>query len=159
MRVCLISVVLAASGVASPALSDALPGPISATVQRVVDGDTLEVRARIWINQDITVLVRLDGIDAPELRGSDCPSERERARAARDFAARWSAEAGSTVTLTNVRQGKWAGRVVADVVDPSRDDIDADLAAALVDAGLATPGARRVDEAWCPLVMDVTADG
>ena len=46
---------------------DVLPGPIPATIERVVDGDTIDVRARIWLGQEIVVRVRLAGLDAPEL--------------------------------------------------------------------------------------------
>jgi hypothetical protein len=44
-----------------------LPGPIPAELVRVIDGDTIEVRARIWLDLDLTTRVRLAGIDAPEL--------------------------------------------------------------------------------------------
>ncbi|HEY4265726.1 MAG TPA: hypothetical protein VGM72_10435, partial [Micropepsaceae bacterium] len=56
--------------------AEALEGPVSAVVQRVVDGDTIEVRAAIWLGQSLTVRVRIDGVDAPELKAR-CPEERQ----------------------------------------------------------------------------------
>ena len=43
-----------------------LKGPVAANVERVIDGDTVIVKARIWLDQDLTVVVRLAGIDAPD---------------------------------------------------------------------------------------------
>jgi endonuclease YncB( thermonuclease family) len=70
--VVLATCLIGAIGITSRSIAgDLLEGPVTATVERVVDGDTLAVRAKIWIGHEIDVLVRLRGIDAPELRG-DC---------------------------------------------------------------------------------------
>src|SRR5882757_1213192 len=87
---CLLLLFAAASGEAvfAPApqriVAEGLEGPVKAIVQRVVDGDTIEVRAFIWLGQSVLIRVRIDGVDAPELEAR-CPAERERALAARDF--------------------------------------------------------------------------
>ena len=65
-------------------MSETIPGPIPATVLRIIDGDTIVVRARIWLGQDLDTLVRLDGVDAPELKGR-CPYENRLALKARAF--------------------------------------------------------------------------
>ena len=67
----------------APTLAHAepLPGPVPAEIVRVVDGDTVRVRAKVWLDLHLDVLVRIRGIDAPELNG-DCPEEREGAAAA-----------------------------------------------------------------------------
>ena len=53
----------------APAYPRALiEGPVPAIVTRVIDGDTIEVRVQIWLEQEILVRIRLAGIDAPELR-------------------------------------------------------------------------------------------
>ena len=57
---------------------EVLRGPYDADVLHVVDGDTLVVKARIWLGTAVEIKVRLQGIDAPELRGS-CTAERRRA--------------------------------------------------------------------------------
>jgi len=60
-------------GAGAPA-AERLPGPVLARVMTILDGDTLEVQARIWLGQAVTTRVRLDGIDAPELIGK-CGAE------------------------------------------------------------------------------------
>ena len=119
-----------------------LSGPIRARVLRVVDGDTLVVRARIWLGQDVRTLVRLSGIDAPEMRGR-CEAERIAARRARTL-LRALVGAGAVV-LTDIRLGKYAGRVLARVTTPAGEDV----ADRIRQAGLARAygGGRR--GSWC----------
>lgn len=116
-------------------------GPVEAVVERVVDGDTLSVRAHIWLGQDVRVMVRILGIDAPEMRGK-CADERALAVIATDYLRKFE---GTNVTLTQIANGKFAGRVLA-VVHHSQQG---DLGAALLSAGLARAydGGRRSD--WC----------
>lgn len=118
-----------------------IPGPIPVTVIATIDGDTLEVSARIWPDQTVRTAVRLDGIDAPELRG-DCDGERALAREARDVLATM---AGRRVLLLRVRHDKYGGRVVARVLDEHGGDVGDRLIA----AGVARPynGERR--GSWC----------
>ncbi len=47
------------------ALRQDIPGPILARVVEVIDGDTILVEARIWLDQVVTTRVRLAGVDAP----------------------------------------------------------------------------------------------
>jgi endonuclease YncB( thermonuclease family) len=130
--------------VASPAAeaAETLPGPIPARLVEVIDGDTLRVRARIWLGQEIETAVRLAGVNAPELAGK-CDSERRLARTARASLAQ--ALGGGDLVLTDVTWDKYGGRVVATVRTPSGDD----PTAALLAEGLARPygGGRR--EGWC----------
>ncbi len=126
----------------SPALSrETLSGPIAAELVRVVDGDTLAVRALIWPGQHIDIKVRLADIDAPELFRPSCTRERVRAQAARDFLVHHT---GHYVTLRTVHLGKYAGRVIARV----QTDKGEDLSTLLLQAGLA----RAMDDrtGWCP---------
>ncbi len=121
-----------------------LAGPVAAELVRVIDGDTLVVRAHIWLGQRLETRVRLDGLDTPELRGK-CDRERELARAARDWVAARLTETGANLTLTDIAYGKYAGRVLATV----RLGDGANLAQALIKAGYARPyqGGRR--GGWC----------
>lgn len=121
---------------------EVLPGPVPAELVRVVDGDTVLVRARIWLGQQVTVSVRLAGIDAPELR-SRCDAERAGAARARDFLSRRLA--GGGIALADIQYGKFAGRVVARLLD--RDG--ADLGAALLAEGLVRPYAGGPRQRWC----------
>ncbi len=120
-----------------------LPGPVPARVLRVIDGDTIVVRARVWIDQQIEIRVRLGGVDTPELRGR-CDFETTLARRARALVA---AKVGDRdIKLSRIRYGKFAGRVVARVELASGED----LGAVLMAAGLGRPynGAGR--KSWCP---------
>lgn len=119
-----------------------LEGPVAARVERVIDGDTLNVRARIWLDQELNVNVRLRGIDAPELRAG-CETELVRAEHARDTVIELLG--GGNVRLRHIAGGKYHGRVIADVtMEDGRD-----LADALLAAGVARPydGGRR--GSWC----------
>ncbi len=126
----------------APGLTELVPGPVQARVLRVIDGDTIVVRARIWLGQDIDTQVRLDGVDAPEIKGK-CERERRLAVRARDLILARSA--GGMVILSEIHYGKYAGRVVARVRPPGGGD----FSTALVEAGLgrAYEGGRR--ESWC----------
>jgi endonuclease YncB( thermonuclease family) len=121
--------------------AEALAGPVAAKVERVVDGDTIDVRADIWLGQTLLVRVRIDGVDAPELEAR-CPEERKLALAAREFLARRLGDA--PVKLTRIVYDKYGGRVRADVADSKGD-----VGEALLAAGLARPyhGERRAS--WC----------
>lgn len=117
-------------------------GPVRAHLLRVVDGDTIEVLARIWPDHFVETLVRLAGIDAPELRGR-CAEEVAQAERAK---ARLAALlAGGHLELVDVRYGKYAGRVVARVLTADGRDV----AAILLVEKLVRPydGGRR--EPWC----------
>lgn len=119
----------------------AFDGPVRAKVVQVIDGDTFEAAAQIWLGEAIDVRVRIEGIDAPELRAR-CDEERVRAEAARDFLT--SRIGGAEVELSGVRYDKYGGRVRAVVRDGSGD-----IGRAMIAAGLARPyrGERR--RSWC----------
>ena len=119
-----------------------LPGPVPAEVRRALDGDTLGVSARIWLGQEVETKVRLEGVDAPELRGA-CEAERAAARAARAWLD--AQLAGAAVRLVDVRFDKYGGRVLARVLDPQGRDVGA----ALVAEGLARAYDGRRREPWC----------
>ena len=120
----------------------ALSGSQPAQVLRVIDGDTFEARVRIWPGMDVTTLVRLRGVDAPELRGR-CVGERAQALAARDALMTLLRE--GAVAVARVTQDKYGGRVDADVSTAQT----ADVGQALIAAGVA----RRYDGGkrggWC----------
>lgn len=133
-------VTLLACSAAWPA--ERLPGPFRATVERVVDGDTLAVRVPIWIGQELAVLVRIRGVDAPERRGH-CAAERRMAAAATARLAALVAAGG--VTLTEVGGGKYFGRVLAAVATPDGRDVAAELIA----SGLVRPYGGERRRSWC----------
>lgn len=109
---------------------------------RVVDGDTIAVRARIWLGQEVETLVRVAGVDTPEKKGH-CDSERELARQAQSFVEAKLTE--GKVMLRDVSTDKYGGRVVARVFTP--DGVE--LAQAILTAGLGHPYFGRTKEGWC----------
>lgn len=125
LLLCLPALGAAASAMAASG-DDVLPGPVPAAVERVVDGDTLAVRAQIWVGMEVAVMVRLADIQAPELRRADCAAEREAGEAAR---AALAADAGHAVSLADIRHGVYAGRVIARVLSSDGADIGARLIA------------------------------
>ena len=129
----------------SPRADELLPGPVPAEVEVVVDGDTLEVRAQIWLDQEVRTLVRLEGIDAPELRGK-CPSEKTQALAAKAWLVSYlTASSEAEVLLFNISYEKYAGRVLATVQLPTGENLsDLLLAEGLVRA---YSGGKR--QGWC----------
>jgi len=129
---------LASAAAAADASTPPL-GPVAARLERVVDGDTVKMRATIWIDQELRVSVRLAGIDAPELFGPECAEEKRKARAAKAFVEDFL-KAGEA-KLHDIKRGKYAGRVIARIEADGRD-----LAAALLAAGHAVAGAKGE---WC----------
>ncbi|MBM3585020.1 MAG: nuclease [Alphaproteobacteria bacterium] len=120
-----------------------LPGPLATDPIAIVDGDTTRVRVRIWLDQDVETLVRLEGIDAPELKGR-CAVESALAQQARATLAGLIGE--GPVLLRDVRHDKYGGRVRAAVCD----DTGRDLGARLTEAGLARAYAGGARASWCP---------
>lgn len=130
----------------SPA-GERLAGPIGVRVLRVLDGDTLEVSAHIWLGQEVATRVRLAGIDAPELHGR-CRAERDLAVRARAHAMARLSPAGhwpAPARLYDVGAGKYGGRVLARVRTADGEDLGRSLLA----AGLARPYAGGSRRAWC----------
>lgn len=121
---------------------ETIPGPVAARLLGVIDGDTIIVRARIWLGQDVETRLRLDGVDAPELTGR-CDRERRAATAARNLIRALGVD--GRVILRDIQYGKYAGRVVARVETPA----GVDFTDALLQAGLGRPydGGRR--RPWC----------
>ena len=140
-----MATVAAAMLAGAPTLAgERLAGPIPARVLSVIDGDTVEVRARVWLGHEVRTRVRLAGIDAPELRGK-CAHETRLAAQARDFLTARLLVGPETVLLREVRYGKFAGRVLARVETTNGGDLGRDL----VDAGLAVPYDGRTRPVWC----------
>ena len=136
---------------------DRLAGPVPARVVSVIDGDMIEVRARVWLGHEVRTRVRLAGIDAPELTGK-CAHERALAVRARDFLSAKLApepEEPAEVVLRDIRHGKFAGRVLARVETAGGEDLGRGLLA----AGLARRYDGRTRAAWCDRAEAPEADG
>ena len=106
------------------------------------DGDTLYITMPGLPPELSEMLVRVAGVDTPEIRGK-CEAEKTLAIQARDFVIRSLNEARS-VSFCNPKWGKYGKRVIAEVVLDGKS-----LAAILIERGLGRPysGGRR--KGWC----------
>lgn len=141
-----IAVTFVCGWLAAPSVfaREVLPGPIGAELLEVKDGDTVRVRAAIWLGQDIEINVRIAGVDTPE-RGhrAKCATERVKAEKAHFFLEQFLG--AGPLTLTNIQYGKYAGRVVADVANGDFED----AGAALMGEGFARTYEGRKRQTWC----------
>ncbi len=122
----------------------AITGPISAKVVKVYDGDTFTVKAYPWPGITAKASVRVDGVDTPEIRGK-CAAEKQKAIEAREFVK--GLILGEVVQLENVKHGKYAGRVVAEVIL----DGGVSLAEKIISQGLGREYHGGAREGWCPV--------
>lgn len=128
-------------GAAGAAAAERYRGPYRAELVRVIDGDTLVMRVRLWPGIEYAGPVRVAGVDTPELR-SRLPCERLAGQLARDYVAAQLGRA-RTLTLQDVALDKF-GRALARVLVDGEN-----LAAQLIAAGhgRAYDGGKR--GAWC----------
>jgi endonuclease YncB( thermonuclease family) len=127
--------------VPATAVASSIAGPVAATVERVIDGDTVRVSARIWVGHTVSVSVRIAGVDAPEIFRPRCAAEKDRAREAKAFVETLLGD--GDVTLHGVVNDKYGGRVVASIETAE----GADVGDALLEEGLAV--AEGEAERWC----------
>ncbi len=128
-----------------------LPGPYRVRVLRVIDGDTFEAVVRVWFGQDVTTLVRLRNVDAPELK-AQCPAEARLAESAR--AALADTLGSGHVHLHDLGLDKYGGRIVASVSitpDARRPEGQSpeDVGAMLIAGGYARAYDGRKRASWC----------
>lgn len=121
--------------------SEPLPNTYEARVISNYDGDTISVEVTVWVDQVLTTSVRVEGIDTPEIRGK-CPEERVLAIKAKD---RVFELVSPGLTLKDVRWGKYARRVVADVYLVSGER----LADVLIAEGLGRFYDGGTRQPWC----------
>jgi micrococcal nuclease len=126
----------------SAGAAERIRGPVEAEVIRVVDGDTIAVRAHVWPGHIVEVLVRMAGIDTPELKGK-CEAERVLAQEAR--AALERALASGRALLFDVTFDKYGGRALAQI----HSDDGQDLGSRLIAANLARAYAGKARRGWC----------
>lgn len=120
-----------------------VPGPVPAIVLRIIDGDTIRVRAHIWLGQEVVTNVRLRGVDTAEMHAR-CDAERRLAEQARVFVEDKLTE--DHIVLRDITYDKYGRRVVASVMTASGED----LSQALLAAGLAHPYQGGHKMPWCP---------
>lgn len=145
----LLAVVLALL-VGASAFAQNLPGQsrFGGTVIRILDGDSIEVMVVIWPTLTVKTIVRIDGIDTPEMTGAKCAEERAKGLAARDFVVA-EMPPGTPVTLEYVHPDKYGGRVDAIVSYGLPPDVQY-IGERLIAAGLAVPYFGGTRRSWCP---------
>lgn len=122
---------------------DVIAGPIPAEVLRIIDGDTLQVRAEPFPGHYVVTDVRIGGIDTPE-KGGRAACDAEAALAKRASSLTTQMTAGRRVTLMAVQFEKYGGRVLAEM-HAGGDNI----ADALVAKGLARAYDGGKKSSWC----------
>ena len=137
-----ISLVVLTASLAHAAQSSTFPGPVSAKVVSVYDGDTFRAVAEVWPGHTVAVNIRIRGIDAPEKRGR-CAGERDAAQRAREALEKLLS--GGAVSVTNIAGAKYYGRVLADVATPD----GAQVARRMLDARLVRPYGGGPRSGWC----------
>ncbi|EWY42419.1 nuclease [Skermanella stibiiresistens SB22] len=110
------------------------------------DGDTIEVRIAVWLDQEIVTRVRIEGIDTPEKRGK-CQREKDMAEQARQMTESLVAE--PIVILRDIQHDKYGGRVRARVSTLDGQD----LGQRLIEAGLARPYRGEARQPWCSVAQ------
>lgn len=83
-------------------------------LDRVVDGDTVDVVIDLGFSLKFKQRIRLIGVDTPEMRSSD-PVERQAAKAATKFVEEWFAARDDLIIRTKLdKRGKY-GRVLGEI--------------------------------------------
>lgn len=119
---------------------ETIPGPLAAYDIRVIDGDTFKATVTIWPGHRVTTSIRVAEVDTPALHGK-CQSEKDLAERAKAFV---EAAIRKPVVIRNIRNGKFAGRQVAEVWIGGKR-----LSAMLIAAGLGRTNDGGKRKGWC----------
>ena len=126
--------------IATPCLA-AEYGPYDFTVSSVYDGDTIKGSASVWPGLSQFISIRVNGIDTPELRTKN-KCEKRLGLVAKQALIDYIAN--KKVVISNVKLGKYAGRVLADISVDGED-----VASYMIKNGYARryDGGKRLG--WC----------
>ena len=118
-----------------------------ANVIKVIDGDSIRARVKVWPKLTELTTIRLRGVDTPELRAK-CDRERQLALAAKQY-VEGLLKPGTTVRIKNIKLGKYAGRIIATVYvkDPGERWVDLGQVLQAANYGRAYSGGKR--RSWC----------
>jgi endonuclease YncB( thermonuclease family) len=108
----------------------------------VIDGDTFKARIPVWQGVEIVTSVRINGIDAPEIK-SKCDHEKTKAQQAKK-ALNEILKNATTINLQNVQDDKYSGRVVAEVFVDGKN-----LAAEMIRTNFARQYTGGTRASWC----------
>lgn len=136
-------------------------GPYTLIAPTVLDGDTLRADVAVWPNITASVLIRVIGVDTPELTPppkcaagmpvTECDKlksiaacELDLAKRARDFTDAW-VKSNSPLMIGAVKADKFSGRVDAVVTG----DDGKSLTKALIDSGHGRAYDGKARRTWC----------
>jgi micrococcal nuclease len=145
-----IAALLAVLAISEPASSQlsVVQGPVEAVVERVTDGDTIDVKAMAWPDEATWRTIRIRGIDTPEIRGK-CQYERDLAQLAKRFLETMISANNNRVALTvvgcNSAEGGGFGRCLSYV-----DVAGLSVTNTLIAKGLARENHGQPRSGWCP---------
>lgn len=117
-------------------------GPYKATLVRVVDGDTIDFDIKLWPRLTQRARIRVNGINTPEKR-TRVICEKTAGIAATEFTQAFL-DSAARITITDVQDGKYAGRQLGNVYADGNS-----LSEALLNAGHARPYNGGSRSAWC----------
>lgn len=124
-----------------------IQGPVEADVVRVTDGDTLVFVAYPFPEITIRGILRMDGIDTPEVRGK-CSEEKKKAADATAFLTKTIEANKGRITLHVIGLvGETGGsfgryRAIAKIKGQSLSDL-------MIEKGLARPNQGEARKPWC----------
>jgi len=117
-------------------------GLVVSKLGKVYDGDTFHATiANVHPILGDNILVRVNGVDTPEIR-AHCPKEKLLALKAKRF-TKDTLEKATFIELRNIRRGKYF-RILADVWVNGRS-----LTEMLLNRGLAVPYKGKTKKNWC----------
>lgn len=117
-------------------------GPYKANLVRVVDGDTIDFDIKLWPRLTQRARIRVSGINTPEKR-TRVHCEKAAGIAATEFTQSFL-DTAQKIIITDVRDGKYAGRQLGNVYVDGNS-----LSEALLNAGHARPYDGGSRSAWC----------
>ena len=121
-----------------------LAGPVPARITKLLDGDTVEVTARIWPRQRVVTDIRMGGIDTPEKEGR-AKCDREAKLADKASAETKALLEGRDVLLYDLQFEKYGGRLLGTI----RTLDGTDAAENLISKNLARPYKGKTKQSWC----------
>lgn len=113
---------------------------LTATVTRVIDGDTFDADVGVWPDITVSTRVRVRGADTPEVRGK-CQVEKDMAAQATQ---RTTELIGGQVTLMNVSKDSFGRALATVILNDGRD-----LADVLKAEGLGREWVKGKRNDWC----------
>lgn len=124
-------------------------GPFNAVIESVYDADTVNVLVFPWPSISVRTKVRIRGIDTPERRRYKCTEEKQLAKLSTDY-VKGLLPKGARVQLTDVSFGKYANRVIGNLMIGSINNKWTSLGETLLAAGYAKPYFGKKKKGWCP---------